>query len=148
MRGNFHRREGVILHMGLPHTPNLKRRKTMKLKTVAAALLVTAFTLPALAQTTATPRIDQRQANQQQRIDQGVASGNLTQQEAARMDKGQDRIQNMEDKAKADGVVTAQERKRIASVQDNQSKRIYRQKHDRQHDYNRDGRMDRPARRN
>jgi uncharacterized membrane protein YebE (DUF533 family) len=120
----------------------------MKLKTVAAALLVTAFTLPALAQTTATPRIDQRQANQQQRIDQGVASGNLTQQEAARMDKGQDRIQNMEDKAKADGVVTAQERKRIANAQDNQSKRIYRQKHDRQHDYNHDGRVDRPARRN
>jgi uncharacterized membrane protein YebE (DUF533 family) len=134
--------------MGLPHTPNLKKEKTMKLKTVAAALLMTAFTLPALAQTTSTPRIDQRQANQQQRIDQGVQSGALTEKEAARMDKGQDRIQNMEDKAKADGVVTAQERKRIANVQDNQSKRIYRQKHDRQHDYNHDGRMDRPARRN
>jgi uncharacterized membrane protein YebE (DUF533 family) len=148
MRGNFRRGEGVILHMGLPHTPNLKKEKTMKLKTVAAALLMTAFTLPALAQTTSTPRIDQRQANQQQRIDQGVQSGALTEKEAARMDKGQDRIQNMEDKAKADGVVTAQERKRIANVQDNQSKRIYRQKHDRQHDYNHDGRMDRPARRN
>ena len=39
-------------------------------------------------------------------------------------------------------------RKRIANAQDNQSKRIYRQKHDRQHDYNHDGRVDRPARRN
>lgn len=118
----------------------------MKLKTVAAALLMTAFTLPALAQSTSTPRIDQRQANQQQRIDQGVQSGALTDREAARMERGQDRIQNMEDKAKADGVVTGQERKRITKAQDNQSKRIYRQKHDRQHDYNHDGRIDRPAR--
>jgi len=38
----------------------------------------------------------------------------------------------MEDKAKADGVVTAQERKRIQHAQDVQSKRIAREKHDKQ----------------
>lgn len=118
----------------------------MKLKTVAAALLMTAFTLPALAQSASTPRIDQRQANQQQRIDQGVASGALTEKEAARMEKGQTHVQNMENKAAADGKVTMKEKARIEHAQDVQSKRIYRQKHDRQHDYNHDGRMDRPAR--
>ena len=118
----------------------------MKSTTIAAALLAAAMALPALAQTTSTPRIDQRQANQQQRIDQGVQSGALTEKEAARMEKGQERVQNMENKAAADGKVTAKEKARIEHAQDVQSKRIYRQKHDRQHDVNHDGRIDRPAR--
>ena len=33
-----------------------------------------------------TPGIDQRQANQEQRIDQGIASGQLTQREAGRLE--------------------------------------------------------------
>ena len=115
----------------------------MKLKIAAAALLITAFTLPAFAQTTTTPRIDQRQANQQQRIGQGVASGALTEKEATSMDKGQAHVQSMENKAAADGKVTMKEKARIEHAQDVQSKRIYRQKHDRQHDYNHDGKADR-----
>lgn len=118
----------------------------MKLKTVAAALMVSALALPALAQTTSTPRIDQRQANQQQRIDQGTQSGALTDREAARLERGQDHVQNLENKATADGKVTAKERVRIEHAQDVQSRRIARQKHDRQHDYNHDGRTDRPLR--
>jgi uncharacterized membrane protein YebE (DUF533 family) len=119
----------------------------MKLKNIVTALCVSVLALPALAQTASTPRIDQRQANQQQRIDQGAQSGALTDREAARLEKGQAHVQNMEDKAAADGKVTMKERARIEHAQDRQSKRIYRQKHDRQHDYNNDGRMDRPARR-
>lgn len=118
----------------------------MKLKSILAALCATALSLPALAQTTSTPRIDQRQANQQQRIDKGVQSGTLTEKEAARMEKGQQHVQNLENKATADGKVTAKEKARIEHAQDVQSKRIYRQKHDRQHDFNHDGKKDRPAR--
>ena len=45
------------------------------IKTVIAISLI----IPALAFAQAnTPRVDQRQANQEQRIDQGVASGSLT----------------------------------------------------------------------
>ena len=120
----------------------------MKLNHLVAALCVSALALPALAQTTSTPRIDQRQANQQQRIDRGVQSGALTEREAARLERGQTHVQNMENKAAADGKVTAKEKARIEHAQDVQSRRIYRQKHDRQHDFNHDGRMDRPARRN
>lgn len=118
----------------------------MKAKSVIAVLAVAAFSLPALAQTTSTTRIDQRQANQQQRIDQGVQSGALTGQEAARMEKGQTNVQKAEDKAAADGKVTAKERARIERKQDRQSKRVARQKHDRQHDINHDGMKDRPVR--
>ena len=79
-----------------------------------------------------TPGIDQRQANQEQRIDQGIASGELTQREAGRLEQQQQHIDKMENKAKSDGVVTKKERARIHAAQDKASKKIYRQKHDRQ----------------
>lgn len=110
------------------------------IKTVA----VLAIALPTLAFAQAnTPRVDQRQANQEQRIDQGVASGSLTQREANRLERGQQHVDNMENRAKADGVVTRGERARLHQAQDAQSARIYHQKHDRQHDYNHNGRVDR-----
>ncbi len=104
------------------------------LKLTAIAVVLTVLPGIALAQsgTTSTPRIDQRQAQQQKRIDEGVASGALNQKEAARLEKGQRRVQRMEDKAAADGQVTAKERHRIEHAQDRQSKKIYREKHDKQ----------------
>jgi uncharacterized membrane protein YebE (DUF533 family) len=97
---------------------------------VAAAVLA----LSAFAATagTDTPRIDQRQANQEQRIDQGIASGELTKREAHRMNHQQAVVNRAEDRAKADGTVTAQERKRLTKVQNKTSRHIYRQKHDAQ----------------
>lgn len=107
-----------------------------------------ALALPVLAFAQAnTPRVDQRQANQEQRIDQGVASGSLTQREANRLERGQGRVDAMENQAKSDGVVTRHERAQLHRAQDRQSERIYAQKHDRQHDYNHNGRVDRPRRR-
>ncbi|TSA11925.1 MAG: hypothetical protein D4R74_12375 [Betaproteobacteria bacterium] len=107
-----------------------------KFNTCIAAIVLAALPALALAQATpatpATPGIDKRQANQERRIQQGVKSGELNAREAARLEKGQAKIQRMEDKAKADGVVTAQERKRIQHAQDVQSKRIAREKHDKQ----------------
>ena len=103
----------------------------MKFVNFVTAAAFAAFTLPALSQTS-TPRIDQRQANQEQRIEQGEKSGALTQREAARLDKGQARVQKMENKALADGKVTAKERARIEKAQDRQSRKIYREKHDQQ----------------
>ena len=101
------------------------------MKLIAAAVIA-AFALPALAQTTSTPRIDQRQFNQEKRIDQGEKSGQLTKKEAAKLEKGQAHVQKMEDKAVSDGKVTAKERHKIEHAQDKQSQRIYRQKHDKQ----------------
>ncbi len=103
--------------------------------TVVAAVIAT---LPAVAMAQAAPsdvyqaRIDQRQANQQERINQGVQSGQLNPHEAARLERGQTHVQNMETRAAADGKITGHEARRIERTQDRQSARIYRQKHDRQ----------------
>ena len=79
----------------------------------------------------ATPVLDQRQENQQQRIDQGVASGTLTEREANRLDAQQNRVQRAEDSAKADGVVTRRERAGLHHRQDHASRNVYRKKHNR-----------------
>jgi len=77
-----------------------------------------------------TPRVDQREANQQARIDSGVASGQLTAHETNRLDKQQAHIAGVEVKDKADGTVTAKERQRLHRMQNHASKDIYGQKHD------------------
>ena len=113
----------------------------MKTRTLIAAVALVAPLLAA-AQTPSTPRIDQRQANQEARIQQGAQSGALTQKEEAKLEKGQTHVQNMENKAMADGKVTKKEAGRIEHAQDQQSKKIEHQKHDRQHDYNHNGIVD------
>lgn len=107
----------------------------MHRKSLIAVFVAISFAAPVavLAQTASTPRIDQRQENQQKRIDQGVKSGELNQKEAARLQKGQAQVQKMENKAAADGTITKKERHRIEHKQDTHSKRIHRQKHDAQH---------------
>lgn len=79
-----------------------------------------------------TPVIDQRQANQEKRIDQGIASGQLNEREANRLNKQQEHINKMEDRAKSDGVVTKKERAKIGAAQERSSRNIAREKHDRQ----------------
>jgi hypothetical protein len=79
-----------------------------------------------------TPVIDQRQANQEQRIDRGAASGQLNEREANRLNKQQEQVNKMEDRAQSDGVMTKKERARIGVAQDRASRHIAREKHDRQ----------------
>ena len=87
-----------------------------------------ALAAPAMADTL----IDQRQANQEQRIEQGIRSGQLTAGEAARLERGQARIERMERRALADGRMDPRERRRIMQAQEVQSRHIYREKHDNQ----------------
>jgi hypothetical protein len=107
------------------------------MKRISIAAVVIAFAaLPAIATaaegTSSTQRIDKRQKMQDKRIDRAAKSGALNEKEQARLDKGQQRVQRMEDKATADGKVTARERARIEQAQDRQSKKIYREAHDKQ----------------
>lgn len=104
----------------------------MKKHIIAVVVLAMGLTGLADASPTDTPSLDQRQLRQEQRIEQGVQSGRLTEKEAARMDRQQDKVQAVEDKAKSDGVVTKRERARLHKAQDKASRSIYRQKHDRQ----------------
>lgn len=80
-----------------------------------------------------TPRIDARQENQQERIDQGIASGALTPREAHRLEAQQNRIEGAEDAAKADGIVTKGERIRLTHRQNQAGNTIFRKKHNRRH---------------
>jgi hypothetical protein len=107
-----------------------------KLKTLAVGATLAIASIGAFAQAAsapaATPRIDQRQANQEKRIDQGIATGELTKHETKRVEKEQAVINKAEDKAKADGKVTKKERAHLTRMQNKASKDIYRQKHDAQ----------------
>src|SRR5262245_45201431 len=78
-----------------------------------------------------TSGIDQRQTNQEQRIDQGIASKQLNEREADQLNTQQREINRMEEKAKSDGVMTRKERARIAAAQDRAARHIAREKHDR-----------------
>lgn len=107
------------------------------LKAVLASLTLVAVTTGAFAQAAApgsasTPGIDRRQANQEKRIDQGIASGQLNKRETRRLEREQGAINRAEDKAKADGVVTAKERQHLHHAQNRASRDIKRQKHDTQ----------------
>lgn len=81
----------------------------------------------------ATPRIDQRQANQQARINEGVASGQVTAKEQARLQGQQNHIAGDKAAAKADGVVTKHERRHLKREQNRADRNIHRKKHNGKH---------------
>jgi uncharacterized membrane protein YebE (DUF533 family) len=79
-----------------------------------------------------TPAINERQHNQQERIRQGIKSGELTRREAVRLEKEEARIRANERRAKSDGKVTAAERARLEKELNKASQDIHEQKHDEQ----------------
>ncbi|HTW44693.1 MAG TPA: hypothetical protein VMD58_04050 [Acidobacteriaceae bacterium] len=101
---------------------------------LAAAVAVTPVAM--MAQTTPTPgkndyNIHQRKANQQRRIAQGVKSGQLTPHETRTLER-QERGINREERgmrAQDNGHLTKQDRKTIHQQQNQESRRIYRKKH-------------------
>ena len=104
----------------------------LNLKNSLIATLLAAASIGAFAQTAATPRVDQREANQQARIANGAASGELTGKETVRLEKEQAAINKAEAHAKADGKVTHHERKHLHRMQKAASHDIHHQKHDAQ----------------
>lgn len=96
---------------------------------IAAACGFAAFA----AATPAEARVNQRQAQQQQRIANGISTGRLTAAEAARLETQQARIARYEARNRADGGgLNRAERARINQLQDRASHTIYRQKHNAQ----------------
>jgi len=75
------------------------------------------------------PVIQQRELNQEQRIQQGVNSGQVTPREAGRLDAQQARIQQQESRMKSDGQLTNRERAKLTREQNRASRNIYRKKH-------------------
>ena len=84
-----------------------------------------------LASTSFAAEVDQREANQQARINQGVRSGELTPGETARLQNREGRINNeiARDRAANGGHLTPGERARVNRQQDRASAAIARDKH-------------------
>lgn len=71
----------------------------------------------------------QRNLNQQDRIEQGLQSGRLTNREAGKLEAGQARVDRAQAHAAANGRVNATEQARIQHKENVQSHRIYNKKH-------------------
>jgi len=111
----------------------------MKLQTKSFVLTaaMAGLMLPAAAQTTpatAPPTINQRKENQQDRIANGIQSGELTAGETRNLEKKESTINQEErDMRKLDnGHLTAADRATLNQQQNVVSKDIYKQKHDAQ----------------
>ena len=102
-------------------------KKSTLMAGISLALMVGAGSASA-----GTPRYDTRQHNQRERIVNGVQNGELTMRETRRLAAGQVHLNRVERRAKADGVVTSRARVHMQHEENQQSRRIYRQKHDAQ----------------
>jgi len=101
------------------------------MKRVLFAVTAMALLMTGMAYAEAeTPVIDQRQAQQEQRIDQGVASGQLNKRETNRLNRQQKHINKVEGRAKSDSVATKKERARVGTAQNRASRHLAREKHD------------------
>lgn len=98
----------------------------------------TALTLAAILAAAGSVRaegvIKERKENQQDRIGQGVESGQLTAGEAARLERQEARL-NRETRRmrESGGTLTPRERRRVNRQQNHLSREIYRDKHNRRH---------------
>ncbi len=106
---------------------------------VTAVLASTLVIAPAamIAQTTPTPgahdyNINQRKVDQQDRIANGVKNSQLTAGQTARLEHQEAGINKEEHgmRAQDNGHLTKQDRQTIHTQQNQESRRIYRDKHD------------------
>jgi hypothetical protein len=71
----------------------------------------------------------QRNVNQQQRIQNGMQNGSLTNHEASRLEAGQARTDRRVANAAANGRVGAAEQRRVQRTENRDSRHVYRKKH-------------------
>ena len=114
--------------MGRQESLRPKRGNTMKrtLITLTAAVLMTSGLAFAQQNT-----VNQRRENQQDRIAQGVRSGQLTARETSRLEGREARVNHeiRADRYAHNGHLTAPERREVNRQQNRMSKSIYRDKH-------------------
>jgi hypothetical protein len=92
-------------------------------------LFAALFLFAAVTDNAHAARAERRERHQGARIQQGVNSGELTDAEAARLRAGQSKVDRAGDRMAADGTVTGREKRRLEHLQDRQSRKIWRKKH-------------------
>ncbi|MEO8628702.1 MAG: hypothetical protein ABI612_11460 [Betaproteobacteria bacterium] len=70
----------------------------------------------------------ERNVHQQERVEQGIQSGALTNREAGKLEHGQAHVDNKEAGAAANGHIGADEQRSVQASENNQSKRIHKKK--------------------
>ncbi len=100
-------------------------KKSSAIACVVAALLGTS----AWAATPQAQEVTQRDVNQQQRIEQGLQSGQLSTHEAGKLEKDESRVDRLEAHDLKDGKLTPKETAQINSAQSRVSNQIYQDKH-------------------
>src|SRR4051812_45077634 len=98
-----------------------RRSTRMKSKITLIAAAIGLASSAAFAQTTRAEADVQRDANQQQRIEKGLQSGQLNTQEAGRLEKEQAHVETMEKRDLRDGKISAGEQARLKAAQDKAS---------------------------
>lgn len=104
-------------------------------KTPSRSLLFAALTLAAgasFAQTPTQPPVAgdvQRDVNQQQRIENGLQSGQLSTKEASQLEHQEAHVDKMEQKDLRNGSISPQEQARLNAAQNKVSQDIYKDKH-------------------
>jgi hypothetical protein len=116
-----------------------RQKEETEMRFVTAVLASTLVIAPAamIAQTTPTPgahdyNINQRKVDQQDRIANGVKNGQLTAGQTAHLEHQEAGINKEERgmRAQDNGHLTKQDRQTIHAQQNQESRRIYRDKHD------------------
>lgn len=108
-----------------------------KLRSIPYAVLVSGVLVSSGAYAQSMSTIDQRQDYQQDRIERGIQSGQITRSEAYRLEQGERSIDRAQARAGADGVVTSGERARLDSMTNRENRDISRQSHDSQQSWDR-----------
>ncbi|MBC8084266.1 MAG: hypothetical protein H7Z21_13760 [Hymenobacter sp.] len=104
----------------------------MKISVFVGAVALTLLAATTSFAQTVAPKVAPRANNDQARIRQGVRSGELTRNEAARAQAQQADARQARQGARADGVVTPVERREIRHEEKQADRVLYKQKHDAQ----------------
>ena len=101
------------------------KKSSLSIALVVAALMGTA----AWAAPPQTQEVTQRDLNQQNRVEQGLQSGQLSTREAGQLEKDESHIDKMEARDLKNGKLSGQETARINAAQNRVSNQIYADKH-------------------
>lgn len=101
------------------------------MKTLVKMIVV----VSALSSLAMAAEVDRRENRQQERIGQGVQSGQLTPGETAHLERQEQRIDNQvkAERAANGGHLTAAERRQVNREENRESRRIYAAKHNARH---------------
>lgn len=100
--------------------------------TIAVTVGMLVGSVGAYAGDTSDPAVNERQANQADRIKQGMKSGELTKDEAKDLREDHRDVKQLEKAYKSDGKLTNAERRDLRHEQNQTSRDIKKQKHDAQ----------------